>query len=65
MPVRRTADRLVDSPSGQNQADLIPSYAAPLPIIVICDHVGVPQAQPPDLRARTDALVRTDRQRGR
>ncbi|MGW2709885.1 cytochrome P450 family protein [Streptomyces sp. NPDC001356] len=58
--VRRTADGLLDSLAGQDEADLIPSYAAPLPIIVICDLLGVPQAQRPDFRAWTDALVAPD-----
>ncbi|MEV5388566.1 cytochrome P450 [Streptomyces sp. NPDC052721] len=60
VPIRRAADRLLDSLSGQDEADLIPSYAAPLPIIVICDLLGVPQDQRPDFRAWTDALVAPD-----
>jgi cytochrome P450 len=60
VPVRRTADRLLDSLSGQDEVDLIASYAAPLPIIVICDLLGVPQAQRPDFRTWTDALVAPD-----
>lgn len=60
VPVRRTADRLLDSLSGQDEADLIATYAAPLPIIVICDLLGVPQTERPDFRAWTDALVAPD-----
>ncbi|MEV5150127.1 cytochrome P450 [Streptomyces sp. NPDC052727] len=60
VPIERAADRLLDSLSGQDEADLIPSYAAPLPIIVICDLLGVPQDHRPDFRAWTDALVAPD-----
>lgn len=60
VPIRRAADRLLDSLAGQDEADLIPSYAAPLPITVICDLLGVPHAQRPDFRAWTDALVAPD-----
>ncbi|WDM17073.1 cytochrome P450 [Streptomyces lavenduligriseus] len=60
VPVRRTADRLLDSLSGQDEVDLIAFYAAPLPIIVICDLLGVPQTRRADFRAWTDALVAPD-----
>jgi cytochrome P450 len=59
-PVRRTADTLLDALAGQDEIDLIPSYAAPLPIIVISDLIGVPSSERPDFRAWTDALVAPD-----
>src|SRR4051812_35408344 len=33
VPVRRTADQLLESLAGHDQVDLISSYAAPLPIV--------------------------------
>ncbi|MET7451503.1 cytochrome P450 [Streptomyces sp. NPDC005574] len=59
-PIRLTAERLLDSLPEGEQVDLISSYAAPLPIIVICDLLGVPEAHRPDFRAWTDALVAPD-----
>ncbi|MEU1369229.1 cytochrome P450 [Streptomyces sp. NPDC005803] len=59
-PVRHTADRLLDALAGQDHVDLIPAYAAPLPIVVICDLLGVPASQRHDFRAWTDALVAPD-----
>src|SRR6266516_4033132 len=41
-PIRRTADRLLDALGPQGTADLIAAYAAPLPITVICDLLGIP-----------------------
>ncbi|MDQ0953278.1 cytochrome P450 [Streptomyces phaeochromogenes] len=63
-PIRRTADRLLDAlgtnggPHGST--DLIAAYAAPLPITVICDLLGVPHEHRRDFRAWTDALVAPD-----
>lgn len=59
-PVRHTADQLLDAVAGQELIDLIPAYAAPLPIVVICDLLGIPASQRPDFRAWTDALVAPD-----
>ncbi|MFI5984011.1 cytochrome P450 [Streptomyces sp. NPDC051555] len=59
-PVRRTADRLLDALGPHGTADLIPAYAAPLPITVICELLGVPEEQRTDFRAWTDALVAPD-----
>ncbi|NEC37379.1 cytochrome P450 family protein [Streptomyces rubrogriseus] len=60
LPVRRTADQLLHPLAEHDRFDLIASYAAPLPIIVICDLLGVPPHRRPDFRAWTDALVAPD-----
>ncbi|MFH8404129.1 cytochrome P450 [Streptomyces sp. NPDC018019] len=59
-PVRRVADALLDAVEGAGRTDLVASYAGPLPIIVICDLLGVPEGDRPDFRAWTDALVTPD-----
>lgn len=59
-PIRRTADDLLDAIAPQGRADLIASYAAPLPITVICDLLGVPPQNRHDFRAWTDALITPD-----
>jgi cytochrome P450 len=59
-PIRRTADSLLDDIAAQGRADLITSYAAPLPVTVISDLLGVPAADRMDFRAWTDALVAPD-----
>ncbi|MPY63764.1 cytochrome P450 family protein [Streptomyces spongiae] len=57
-PIRRTADQLLDAIAPhENTADLITTFAAPLPITVICDLLGVPQADRQDFRAWTDVLM--------
>ncbi|MDC0769438.1 cytochrome P450 family protein [Streptomyces sp. HD] len=59
-PVRRTADRLLDAIGPHGTTDLIASYAAPLPITVICDLLGVPDEHRRDFREWTDTLVAPD-----
>ncbi|MGW7379759.1 cytochrome P450 family protein [Streptomyces sp. NPDC054794] len=59
-PVRRTADRLLDALGPHGSADLIASYAAPLPIAVICDLLGIPEDHRPDFRGWTDTLMAPD-----
>ncbi|MGW2492843.1 cytochrome P450 family protein [Streptomyces sp. NPDC001606] len=59
-PIRRTADRLLDALGPHGTADLIASYAAPLPITVICDLLGVPEEHRLDFRIWTDTLVAPD-----
>ncbi|MGX1884813.1 cytochrome P450 family protein [Streptomyces sp. NPDC055287] len=60
LPIRETADGLLDALGPHGTTDLIASYAAPLPIIVICDLLGVPEEHRRDFRAWTDALVVPD-----
>ncbi|MER7686263.1 cytochrome P450 [Streptomyces sp. NPDC097610] len=64
-PVRETADRLLDALGPHGSADLIAAYAAPLPITVICDLLGVPGEHRRDFRAWTDVLVAPDPTRPR
>ncbi|MFZ3474901.1 cytochrome P450 family protein [Streptomyces sp. 4.24] len=59
-PIRRTADRLLDALGPDGTADLIAAYAAPLPITVICDLLGVPEDRREDFRSWTDALIAPD-----
>ncbi|MGW3116209.1 cytochrome P450 family protein [Streptomyces sp. NPDC001107] len=56
-PIRRTADRLLDALGPQGTTDLIAAYAAPLPITVICDLLGIPEQHRLDFRVWTDTLV--------
>ncbi|MFI7400040.1 cytochrome P450 [Streptomyces sp. NPDC049541] len=56
-PIRRTADRLLDALGPHGTADLIAAYAAPLPITVICDLLGIPDEHRFDFRIWTDTLV--------
>ncbi|WP_030200296.1 cytochrome P450 [Streptomyces sp. NRRL S-87] len=58
--VQALADGLLDAVADRGRADLIADYAAPLPITVICDLLGVPHASRPDFRAWTDALIAPD-----
>ncbi|MFI9723477.1 cytochrome P450 [Streptomyces sp. NPDC052396] len=62
-PVRRLADELLAAVEADGQADLLAAYAAPLPITVICDLLGVPQDHRPDFRSWTDELLTPDRSR--
>jgi cytochrome P450 len=42
--IQQIADQLIDGIQDQGQMDLIDAYAFPLPIIVICELLGVPAA---------------------
>ncbi|MFE4992871.1 cytochrome P450 [Streptomyces mirabilis] len=59
-PVRETVDRLLDALGPHGSADLMTAYAAPLPITVICDLLGIPGEYRRDFRAWTDVLVAPD-----
>ncbi|QES41005.1 cytochrome P450 [Streptomyces venezuelae] len=60
VPIRRTADALLDAVEPLGHADLVAAYAAPLPITVICDLLGVPDDGRRDFREWTDALLSPD-----
>lgn len=51
------ADGLPDTADGDGVADLVDAYAAPLPIAVICDLLGVPGEQGATLRGYTQVLL--------
>ncbi|MEV8096943.1 cytochrome P450 [Kitasatospora sp. NPDC085879] len=59
-PVEQVADKLLDAMAPHGRADLITEYAAPLPITVICDLLGIPAEDRRDFRAWTDSLVAPD-----
>ncbi|MGW3914516.1 cytochrome P450 family protein [Streptomyces sp. NPDC005070] len=59
-PIQRTADQLLDAVAAAERVDLIASYAAPLPITVICDLLGIGPTDRLDFRSWTDALVAPD-----
>ncbi|MFE7977612.1 cytochrome P450 [Streptomyces shenzhenensis] len=59
-PIRRTADALLDALGPHGSADLVAAYAAPLPITVICDLLGIPDQHRLDFRVWTDSLVAPD-----
>lgn len=64
-PVRRIAGELLDAIEPDGRADLLAAYAGQLPIIVICDLLGVPQRDRRDFRAWSDALITPDPARPR
>ncbi|MEU3050985.1 cytochrome P450 [Streptomyces sp. NPDC006984] len=59
-PIRATADQLLHALGEHGTTDLIASYAAPLPITVICDLLGVPASHRRDFRSWTTALIAPD-----
>ncbi|MGW3951763.1 cytochrome P450 family protein [Streptomyces sp. NPDC004752] len=59
-PIRHTADALLDALGPHGSADLVAAYAAPLPITVICDLLGIPDEHRFDFRVWTDSLVAPD-----
>ncbi|MGI5472049.1 cytochrome P450 family protein [Streptomyces sp. CA-132043] len=59
-PVAKVAQDLLDAVEPKGTADLIADFAGPLPIIVICDLLGVPETDRHDFRSWTDALITPD-----
>ncbi|MFJ2863279.1 cytochrome P450 [Kitasatospora sp. NPDC087314] len=59
-PIERVAERLLDTVAPLGRTDLLAAYAAPLPITVICDLLGVPEDDRHDFRAWTDTLITPD-----
>lgn len=62
--VEEVVDRLLDRiAEGDGRADLVASLAAPLPITIICDLLGIPEEERGIFRSYTDAIVGTDHRR--
>ncbi|WP_328991851.1 cytochrome P450 [Kribbella sp. NBC_01245] len=59
-PIHQIANDLLDDLVTKDHADLVGEFAAPLPIMVICDLLGIPAEDRTDFRAWTDALVAPD-----
>ncbi|MFH8385934.1 cytochrome P450 [Kitasatospora sp. NPDC018058] len=59
-PIERVAERLLDAIEPLGRTDLLANYAAPLPITVICDLLGVPEDDRLDFRSWTDTLITPD-----
>jgi cytochrome P450 len=55
--IQQITDELLDTLAGLAQADLIASFAGPLPITVICELLGVPTHRRTEFRAWSDTLV--------
>jgi len=55
--IQTTGDALIDALPDDGHADLVAAYAAPLPVAVICDLLGVPGDQGAILRECTQVLL--------
>jgi cytochrome P450 len=55
--VQQIADELLDAVQQRGQMDLIDDYAFPLPIIVICELLGVPTADRDKFRLWSNAFI--------
>ncbi|MCG5218227.1 cytochrome P450 family protein [Streptosporangium sp. KLBMP 9127] len=58
--IQEIADELLDGIEGRDEADLIEAFAFPLPIIVICELLGVPAEDQADFREWTSILTVPD-----
>lgn len=55
--VQQIADELLDRVQAQGEMDLVKDYAYPLPINVICEMLGVPQADRAQIHVWSDAIA--------
>jgi cytochrome P450 len=55
--IQETADALLDAVADRGEADLVRDYAGPLPVAVISDLLGVPEADRHDFRSWTDTMI--------
>lgn len=61
--VNDVVDELLDRMAAEGpSADLVAALAAPLPITIICDLLGIPESERGTFRRYTDAIVGTDRE---
>ncbi|HET9731917.1 MAG TPA: cytochrome P450 [Acidimicrobiales bacterium] len=58
--IRAVADELMAQFVEDGGCDLVPSFAAPLPTVVIADLLGVPRSDRAEFRHRSDQLVKGD-----
>ena len=54
--IEQVADDLLDRMAGQETADLLPSFAVPLPVIAISELLGIPDEDRPDFWAWSDVI---------
>jgi hypothetical protein len=57
--IKQTVHALLDAKKHQHQLDLVPDFAYPLPVTIICRLLGVPPEDEPRFRVWSSALVRT------
>ncbi len=56
--IRELADGLIDRFEPDGAVDLLPSYAAPLPAVVIAEMIGLPADMAPQLLAWSNSMVK-------
>jgi len=59
--IEQLTDELLTAMSGQSTVDLVRSFAVPLPVKVICELLGIPDADRADYRRWSGAFVSTAR----
>lgn len=55
--VQAATDHLIDAILPNGNADLVPDLAAPIPVAVICDLLGIPEADGADFQTYTRSLM--------
>ncbi|MEM7031154.1 MAG: cytochrome P450 [Chloroflexota bacterium] len=55
--IERVAEQLLDTVLPQGEMDLITDYALPLPIMIICDMLGVPEKDQTELCDLSQAII--------
>jgi cytochrome P450 len=55
--IQAAADRLIDAIAPIGQADLVAAYAAAIPVVVICDLLGIPESDGAAFQAYTRSLM--------
>lgn len=55
--IQQTADHLIDQFHDSGEVDLISAYALPLPVLVICRLLGIPEADREDVALWSQAII--------